>query len=118
MQSEASKEVVNRFFETLDHMVEAGKLSSLFAFCRDHKINRWNFNTLKKEHERDIMQLEWLTILVKKYGVSADYLLTGEGKRYSKEIFIQPNGYKLKSLSQKMDAYISANKIQASQQPM
>lgn len=52
------------------------------TFTREHGINRWNMLTLEKDHSRDIFQASWLTYLVKDYGVSSKWLLTGEGSFY------------------------------------
>lgn len=50
------------------------------TFTRQFGINRWNMNTLEKDHSRDIFQPAWLTYLVTEYGVSAQWLLTGQGE--------------------------------------
>lgn len=50
------------------------------TFTSAHGINRWNMNTLQKDMSRDIFQVAWLTYLIKDYGVSAQWLLTGRGE--------------------------------------
>lgn len=50
------------------------------TFTDRYGINRWNLNTLQKEPQRDIFQAAWLAYLVRDYGVSAHWLLTGEGQ--------------------------------------
>lgn len=55
------------------------------TFTARYGINRWNFNTLEKNTERDIFQVSWLTYLVKDYNVSADWLLTGRGEIFKKK---------------------------------
>lgn len=37
-------------------------------------------NTLEKDMSRDIFQPAWLTYLVKDFGVSSEWLLTGKGE--------------------------------------
>ncbi|WP_337043150.1 hypothetical protein [Emticicia sp. 17c] len=86
MQSEQSQEVTKRFFEILDELVQLGHIHFMNDFYVEHKINSRNIYQLRKDYSRDIMQLEWLTALVRDYHVSGDYLLTGKGKKYRKEL--------------------------------
>lgn len=87
MQTEDSQKIVRRFFQALQHLKERKKIRGKQTFTRDHGINRWNMNTLEKDPSRDIFQPAWLTYLVKDYGVSATWLLTGQGEilKYEKE---------------------------------
>ena len=80
MQTEHSQIIVNRFFEAL-RILKANKLiRGKQTFTNRYNINRWNFNTLEKEPERDIFQVAWLEYLVSDFGVSPMWLLTGEGE--------------------------------------
>ena len=58
----------------------AGMIGGKKTFTDRYGINRWNLNTLQKEPQRDIFQAAWLAYLVRDYGVSAHWLLTGEGQ--------------------------------------
>lgn len=79
MQAESAK-VVKRFFKVIYMLIDQGYLRGKQTFTREYNINRWNFNSLEKDKERGIFQVAWLTYLVKDYGVSAEWLLTGRGK--------------------------------------
>ena len=79
MQTEDSQTIVNRFFEALDLLKAAGRIGGKKTFTDRYGINRWNMNTCEKEPSRDLFQLCWLTYLVRDYGVSARWLLLGEG---------------------------------------
>lgn len=80
MQSKESQEVVNRFFEALQHLKKKKIIRGKQTFTNRYGINRWNLNTLEKEPERNQFQVVWLSYLVLDYGVSAHWLLTGEGE--------------------------------------
>ncbi len=83
MQSPDSQKIVARFFQALDRLKLDRKIRGKKTFTEEFGINRWNLNTLAKDYTRDIFQPAWLTYLVKKYGVSANWLLTGEGEFYT-----------------------------------
>ena len=83
MQTPDSQKIVARFFEALDRLKMEHKIRGKQTFTREFGINRWNLNTLEKDHSRDIFQPAWLSYLVKRYDVSAQWLLTGEGDFFS-----------------------------------
>lgn len=89
MQTADSQKVIKRFFEAIYALKAAGRIRGKQTFTNQYEINRWNFNTLEKEPERDIFQTAWLTYLVRDYGVSAKWLLTGVG-----DMFTNKNGAK------------------------
>lgn len=84
MQTADSQQIIGRFFEALQRLKTDRKIRGKQTFTRAHDINRWNMNTLEKDHSRDIFQPAWLTYLVEEYGVSAQWLLTGNGEFYRK----------------------------------
>lgn len=83
MQTEESQVVIRRFFEAIYALKADKKIRGKQTFTRRYGINRWNLNTLEKQPERDIFQAAWLTYLVRDYGVSAKWLLTGVGEFYA-----------------------------------
>ena len=83
MQTKESQIIVERFFEALQRLKAAKIIRGKQTFTNRYGINRWNLLTLEKDHARDIFQASWLMYLVSDYGVSADWLLTGEGPFFS-----------------------------------
>lgn len=71
--------VTDRFFEAYDLLLQERKLSRN-QICRELDIDRRNFEKQKVDHSRRILRPEWLSHLVSRYGVSARWLLTGEGR--------------------------------------
>lgn len=84
MQTSDSQEIVKRFFEALYRLKTDRKIRGKQTFTNRYGINRWNMLTLEKEPERDIFQAAWLGYLVRDYGVSPMWLLTGKGDFYEK----------------------------------
>jgi len=104
MQSVKSQEVTQRFFEILDELVQMGHIHFMNDFYVENDINSRNIYQLRKDYSRDIMQLEWLSILVEKYKVSGDYLLTGKGKKYKKPLVLIERPKRRKYIKHKMAA--------------
>jgi hypothetical protein len=83
-QTEESQKIIKRFFEVLQTLIKEKKLRGIKTFCDEVNIDRWNFYKLRKNPSSDIMQIAWLSYLVDKYEVSAEWLLTGKGKMFKK----------------------------------
>lgn len=75
--------IVNRFFDCIYALQKLKKIRGKKTFCERYHINRWNFNTVEKQPESNMFKIAWLTYLVKDYGISAIYLLTGDGNVFS-----------------------------------
>lgn len=83
MQTEDSQKIVGRFFEALYRLKDLGIIKGKKTFTERFGINRWNLISLEKDHSRDIFQPAWLSYLVTAYGVSSEWLLTGQGEMLS-----------------------------------
>lgn len=68
----------DRFFQAYEELKALGKTNKS-RLCREVGIDRRNFDKQALDHSRHILQPEWLAVLVREYGVSADWLLTGRG---------------------------------------
>lgn len=84
MQTPESQQIVGRFFEALNMLIDSKKIRGKQTFTKKYGINRWNLLTLEKDNSRDIFQVVWLSHMVKDFNISAEWLLTGKGGMYSK----------------------------------
>ena len=73
-------EIAKRFFLAYQYLKDLGEIRNRVEFCELIKVNRPNFIKQEQDPSRSIIKLSWLAILVVKYGISADWLLTGRGK--------------------------------------
>lgn len=83
MQTSDSQQIVMRFFAALQRLKDDKAIRGKKTFTERYGINRWNMLTLEKDMSRDIFQPAWLAYLVRDYGVSPRWLLTGEGDFYA-----------------------------------
>lgn len=74
-----------RFFETLKSLKQRGELGGVFGFAKKYKISYANLYTIKTK-EQGSVKVEFLMYLVRDYNVSAQWLLTGKGNMFIKEI--------------------------------
>lgn len=86
MQSEEDKKITKRFFEALYALKNEGIIRGKQTFTNQYCINRWNLNALETgKSTQNSVQLAWLTYLVRDFGVSARWLLVGEGEMFVKK---------------------------------
>lgn len=77
---ETHAEVVSRFFQAYQYLIDNKIVSTRVEFCQMLNIDRPNFMKQQKDHSRCIIKLHWLTFMVERFGISAEWLLTGKGK--------------------------------------
>lgn len=73
--------IVGRFFEALAWLKAAKQLRGVKTFCDRYGIHRRTLRRIQQTHSLDF-RAAWLTYLVKDYGISAQWLLTGEGQMH------------------------------------
>lgn len=90
------KEGINRrFFVAIETLVSLGKVSSLESFCKESGLSAPRYRELRQTYgltpkpgrvsRYKYIEHEGLYFLVAKYGISAEWLLTGKGKIFKNE---------------------------------
>lgn len=82
MNSPASKDIMERFYRLLDAIIARGEIRGVNTYCRLYGIDRRNLQANRKDLDRGWFQVGWLYPLVATYGISATWLLTGEGEMF------------------------------------
>lgn len=82
MNTSVSKQIMQRFYDALDAIIAMKKIRGVNTYCRLNEIDRRNFLAQKKDLDRGWFQVSWLQPMVREYGVSAKWLLTGFGKMF------------------------------------
>lgn len=80
--------IKERFYTAIRELLAMGVLRGRQTYCRLYGIDKRNFYAQEADLTLLRIQLYWLVPLVHEYGVSAKWLLTGEG--YMFEIEPQP----------------------------
>ncbi|MCM1347727.1 MAG: hypothetical protein NC115_12990 [Bacteroidales bacterium] len=79
MQNTESQIIIKRFFQTLYYLKDEKIIRGKATFAKRYGIDRQNLARLEKNPASDIFQAAWLFYLVRDYGVSSKWLLTGRG---------------------------------------
>ena len=69
----------DRFLQAYRELIDIGKVSSRREFCKEIGIDRRNFEKKLAGEWPGSIKPEYLAALVLRFGVSADWLLTGRG---------------------------------------
>lgn len=76
-------DITKRFFLAIDTLRSLHKLRGLQTFTKLYNLNKWNMNTIKNDPEGHILKTECLAFLVRDFGISAEWLLIGQGDMFS-----------------------------------
>lgn len=82
MTQEEQNAIVGRFFEALEALKDSRRIRGTKTFTDRYGIHRGSLLRLRKNPGTNDFKVAWLTYLVVDYGISAQWLLTGEGKMH------------------------------------
>lgn len=80
--TDETKQIMLRFYSALDALIEKKELRGVNTYCRLYNIDRRNLLAQRKDLDRSILQISWMQPMVKDFGVSGDWLLTGRGTMF------------------------------------
>lgn len=80
--------IQERFFQAFDDLKSRSKIKSLQSFCDEYGLHRPKYSRIRSKAEGSykVIDIDALSYLVKDYGVSADWLLTGRGKAFKQPL--------------------------------
>lgn len=79
MTQEEQNNIVGRFFEALDWLKASRRIRGVKTFTDRYGIHRRSLQRLRETPGTNDFKAAWLTYLVVDFGISAQWLLTGEG---------------------------------------
>ena len=85
MNTDVSKQIMVRFYSAIDTIKAMKKIRGINTYCRENNIDRRNFYAQRKDLDRGWFHVSWLHPLVKEYGISARWLLTGHGNMFEND---------------------------------
>lgn len=85
-------QIQKRFFEAVDTLIERKIINSLSIFCEENGLHRPKYSNIrtfinegKAGTGYKLIDVDALSYLVEKYGISGDWLLTGRGEMFKKQ---------------------------------
>lgn len=84
MNSPESVEIINRFYQAINMLIDNGTLKSKRAFALANGIEYTSFSRCEREQESDRFQLAWIAYLVKDYPINVAWIMTGEGGMFTR----------------------------------
>lgn len=75
--------ITKRFFLAIDVLITQKKIRGLNTFTTMYGINYWNLCTLRNDPSIRVLKPEFLAYLVRDFGISAEWLLTGVGSMFN-----------------------------------
>lgn len=81
--SQDSKDIVKRFHEALQRLIDDKKIRGKQTFCTKYDIDKRALYYSSRDYRVGAFEIGWLKYLVEDYLVSPGWLITGAGKFYS-----------------------------------
>lgn len=89
MNNPESVQIINRFYKAIDTLVATKVIRGKQTFTNMYNIDRRRFVAVSRNPESDAFQLVWITYIVKDFGVSAQWVMTGNGEMFVADKFIR-----------------------------
>lgn len=84
--------VMERYFTAIEACIKAKRLKNLKAYCADTGIETNHFYIQRKDRTRGYFEVGWITPLIQHCGISARWMLTGDGVMFGDDLSRVPSG--------------------------
>lgn len=74
---------MDRYFIAVEACVKAKIIKSVSAYCAEIDTERNHFYLQRKDRSRGYFEVGWCVPLIRNYGISASWLLTGIGTMFA-----------------------------------
>ncbi len=75
---------MERFFKALEAIIDVKAIRGVQTYCNDFGIDKRHLYAQKKDLNKGFFEVYWILPMIKKFGVSSDWLLFGEGDMFLK----------------------------------
>lgn len=82
MNTETDQKVLSRFYEALDVLIDRRAVGGVQPYCELFGIDKRNLYHQRNNPEIGHFHFDWIVPMVTNYGISATWLLTGEGDMF------------------------------------
>lgn len=76
--------VMERFFKALEVIIDTKAIRGVQTYCNDFGIDKRHLYAQKKDLNKGFFEVYWILPMIKKFGISSDWLLFGEGEMFAK----------------------------------
>lgn len=76
-------DVMQRFYDALEACKQSSVITTVSDYCERHGIAPDALYRQRKHRERGLFEIGWAVPLIRNYGVSARWLLTGVGSMFA-----------------------------------
>ena len=74
-----------RFFRALAQLIELRRVGSMMGFCYENNVDRGNLYRARREPDAHTVPIHLFGVIVERYGISGDWLLSGCGAMWRTE---------------------------------
>lgn len=83
----ATLDVQERYFTVMQELADSKRLpGGVNGYCESYGIDRRHWYTQRNNRVKGYFEVAWIIPLVKYFHVSANWLLTGAGKKYTRDL--------------------------------
>lgn len=81
--SETTIGIMSRFFQAFDAARENKRIRNVEKFCSENGIDKRHLYAQRQELSKGYFEVGWLVPMIRDYGVSSAWLLTGVGEMFN-----------------------------------